>query len=88
MPIEKTHEFRRPSKEEAADFVRRATIAWLQDKSEGSKEVPNARSTVRVARGLGYVVLNGASGVLAVYRIRPDNLALRRMKRWPESIEG
>lgn len=29
----------------------------------------------------------GAAGVLAVYRVRLDNLGLRVMKRWPESIE-
>lgn len=37
--------------------------------------------------GLAYVVLHGTGGVLAVYRVRPDNLALRAMKRWPESVE-
>lgn len=36
--------------------------------------------------GLAYVVLHGASGVLAVYRVRPDNLALRVLKRWSESV--
>jgi hypothetical protein len=37
--------------------------------------------------GLGYVVLRGAGeSVLAVYRIRPDNLALRRMKQHPKGF--
>lgn len=85
MPIDQVHEFTKPTRAESADLVRRATIAWLQD---GNTELPTSTSCVRMASGLGYVVLHGASGLLAVYRIRPDNLALRRMKRWPGNIEG
>jgi len=36
------------------------------------------------------IVLHGASGVMAVYRarqVKEDYLMLRRMKRWPGSIE-
>ena len=33
------------------------------------------------------VVLHGENGVLTVYRVRPDNLALMVMKRWPASLE-
>ena len=48
--------------------------------------MPNESSGVKMRLGLAYVVLHGAAGVLAVYRVRPDNLALRAMKRWPESV--
>ena len=49
--------------------------------------MPDAsRSGVRMLKGLGYVVLWDAGDVAAVYRIRPDNLALRRMKRWPAMV--
>lgn len=85
MPIAKVHDFRAPTEAQAADLLRRAMVAWL---SSDGVEVPDAsRSKVRLHQGLGYVVLHGASSVLAVYRIRPDNLALRRMKRWPATIE-
>jgi len=36
--------------------------------------------------GLVYEVLHGAEGVLAVYRVRPDNLPRRALRRWPESV--
>ena len=57
--------------------------AWFK---AGGTEVPNEHSGVKVRLGLAYVVLHGAGGVLAVYRVRPDNLALRVMKRWPKSV--
>jgi hypothetical protein len=83
MPLAQVHTFSKPGKTEAADLVRRATVAWLQT---GGTELPSASSAFKMHRGLGYVVLRGAEGVLAVYRVRPDNMALRRMKRWPEVV--
>jgi hypothetical protein len=66
------------------ELLRRAYAAWFKG---GGKEMPNAeRSGVKVRLRLVYVVLHGAAGVLVVYRVRPDNLALRAMKRWPESV--
>jgi hypothetical protein len=58
--------------------------AWFKS---GGTQVPNEASAVKVRLGLAYVVLHGAGGLLAVYRVRPDNLGLRVMKRWPASIE-
>lgn len=84
MPIEKVHEFKKPSKAEATDLLRRSIVAWLQ---AGGSEMPSKRSGFRLYKELGYVVLHGAGGVLAVYRVRPDNGALRRMARWPAGIE-
>lgn len=83
MPIPKVHEFTRPNKREAVDLVRRATVAWLR---EGGTELPSERSAFRMHAGLGYVVLHGGGGVLAVYRVRPDNGALRRLKSPPKSL--
>ena len=45
-------------------------------------------SRVKVHQGRVYAVLHGISGVLAVYRARPDNMGLRAMNRWPASVEG
>lgn len=39
------------------------------------------------AYGRNYVVLRNVSGVLAVFRIRTPSGALRRLKRWPASLE-
>ena len=57
-----------------------ATIAWLQ---AGGTELPTPQSGLKLSKGLAYVVLHGTVGVLAVFRVRPYNLALRLMKRWP-----
>ena len=84
MPIEQTHEPLKLDATQRADLVRRAMAAWFK---AGGTEVPNKTSCVKMRLGLAYVVLYGAAGVLAVYRVRPDNLALRIMKRWPASIE-
>ena len=84
MPIEKVHEFTMPNTEGIADLVRRATVAWLQT---GGTELPTNASGFKLYKGLGYAMLHGTVGVLAVYRVRPDNLALRRMKRWPVGVE-
>ena len=84
MTIAKTHEFKRPDDAEASDLMRRASVAWLQ----GCGQVfPDARSGFKLHKGLGYVVLHAASGILAVYRVRSDNRALRRMARWPKGLE-
>lgn len=83
MPIEQVHEPLKLDNDQRVDLQRRAMAAWFK---AGGTEVPNERSGVRLRLGLAYVVLHGASGVLVVYRVRPDNLALRAMKRWPESV--
>jgi hypothetical protein len=36
---------------------------------------------------LRYVVLFDSENVVAVYRIRPDTGALRRLRRWPAGVE-
>jgi hypothetical protein len=83
MPIEQTHTPLKLDADQRAELVRRAYVAWFKG---GGTEMPNDSSGVKMRLGLAYVVLHGAAGVLAVYRVRPDNLALRVMKRWPESV--
>jgi hypothetical protein len=83
MPIEQTHEPLKLDADQRADLLRRGMAAWFKT---GGTEMPNESSGVKMRLGLAYVVLHGAAGVLAVYRVRPDNLALRVMKRWPESV--
>ena len=83
MAIEQRHDPFKPDAEQRKDLQRRAHVAWIKS---GGTEAPNERSDVKVRKGLVYVVLHGASGVLAVYRARTDNGLLRRMKRWPGSV--
>ena len=83
MPIEQTHEPLKLDADQRADLLRRAMAAWFKT---GGTEMPNESSGVKMRLGLAYVVLHGVADVLAVYRVRPDNLALRAMKRWPESV--
>ena len=85
MPIEKVHEFQRPTKAEAAALVRRAIVAWL---ASGEPALPGDASGFRMHQGLGYVVLRDGGDVLGVYRVRPDNGALRRLKRWPSILNA
>jgi hypothetical protein len=85
MPKEQTHAPLKLDAGQRADLVRRAYAAWFK---AGNAELPTERSGVKMRLGLAYVVLHGSAGVLAVYRVRPDNLALRALKRWPESLEN
>jgi hypothetical protein len=84
MPIEQTHEPLKLDTAQRADILRRAMAAWFK---AGGTETPSGASGIKMRLGLAYVVLHGAAGVLAVYRVRPDNMGLRLMKRWPASIE-
>jgi hypothetical protein len=85
MPIEQTHELPELTDEQEGDLLRRAKAAWA---ATGEPGAPTARGGVEVVDGLGYVVLYGRGDVLAVYRVRPDNLLLRRLKRWPVGVAG
>ena len=84
MPIEQIHEPLKLDAAQRADISRRAMAAWFK---AGGTEIPNEGSGIKVRLKLAYAVLHGTSGVLAVYRVRPDNMGLRAMKRWPVSIE-
>jgi len=85
MPLQQTHAPLKLDATQRGELMRRAYAAWLK---AGNVELPNERSGVKMRLGLAYVVLHGVVGVLMVYRVRPDNLALRALKRWPESLES
>lgn len=84
MPIEQKHDPLKLDAVQRTDLTRRAMAAWFK---AGGTETPGEASGVKMRLGLAYVVLHGANGVLAVYRVRPDNFALRVLKRWPASLE-
>lgn len=83
MPKEQVHEPLKLDADQRADLLRRAMAAWFKT---GGTETPTGASGIKMRLGLAYVALHGSTGLLAVYRVRPDNLALRAMKRWPESV--
>jgi len=85
MVKEQTHPPVKLDAEQRADLVRRAMVAWLKSGGQG---MPTDASCVKMRLGRGYAVLHGTDGVLAVYRVRPDNMALRVLKRWPVSLES
>jgi hypothetical protein len=64
------------------EYVRRATAAWFKS---GGTEQPNNESDLVKHDGKNYVRLVNVNGVLAVYRVRNDDM-LRRMKRWPDAL--
>jgi len=66
------------------EMKRRATAAWFRG---GNQDQPSwDDSGVETNNGMHYVVLRNVKGVLAVYRIRNDEI-LKRLKRWPEEVE-
>jgi hypothetical protein len=63
-------------------LLRRAFAAYYRS---GANMQPANTSGVRKYKGLWYVVLENANGVLAVYRVKNDGF-LRAMRRWPEEL--
>lgn len=65
------------------DLTRRAFAAWFR---AGGTDQPGKDSDVEYDGDHQYVVLRNARGVLAVYRVRNDGM-LKRLRRWPASLE-
>ncbi len=89
MPIEQAHTYQHPDAATQADLVRRGKAAWSGPPDSGAPRhgTPDDSSGYAARGGLGYVVLRQGGAVLAVYRVRSDNLMLRRMKRPPKGLK-
>jgi len=85
MPKEQVHPPVKLDPQQRADLVRRGMVAWIKSGGQG---MPTSDSCEKMRLGRAYVVLHGTDDVLAVYRVRPDNMALRVLKRWPESLKN
>jgi hypothetical protein len=85
MPKPQVHTLQSLPADKEREVVRRAVAAYHR---AGGEDYPVLGGTYTVVGGLGYIVVHalGSSAPLAVYRLRPDNLMLRRMKRWPEKV--
>lgn len=65
-------------------IVERAFTAYFR--SGGTDQAGRDSSECVRLNGKDYVVLRNAHGALAVYRVRPHNGALRRLKRPPAEL--
>ena len=66
------------------DFVTRALAAYFR--SGGTPPPTSEACNVTAHEDRRYVVLRGASSIVAVYRIRNDGM-LKRLTRWPDAID-
>ena len=66
-----------------ADLLRRSMAAYFRT---GGTDQPATPGDVIEAGGKVYVRLSSVKGTLAVYRVRNDGM-LKRMKRWPASLD-
>lgn len=92
-----THQSRKLTPQEEGDLIRRALAAWF---GSGDAVPPDAAGlpvaarmatkTKQVEGGephlLHHVALHAGVVVLAVYRVRNDNLGLRRLVRAPKDL--
>ena len=63
----------------------RAQAAYWRSEGEGAP-IPKGESDLYAADdGKYYVVLSNGDGILAVFRVRNDDM-LKRLKRWPAEL--
>ena len=69
-------------------LIRRAIAAVARDAARLGGEMiqPSKESCVQEVSGRRYVVLVNVSGIIAVYRVRPDGI-LKGLKRWPKELD-
>ena len=93
---EKTHQARELTAEERSDLLRRGLAAWFavpgaQTATPDGKPV-TARLTTAEDKAdpdhlRHFVLIEAGRDVLSVYRVRNDNLVLRRMRRPPKRLK-
>jgi hypothetical protein len=68
----------------------RAAAAYYRIAGHDHGSPPPAIASVRVCDldGKRYVVVQNVNAALEVYRVRPSDGVLRRMRRWPKAIES
>lgn len=69
------------------EWMTRAMAAYFRSAKPGESlaQPSNTSSGEQQHDGKWYVVLRNGGGVLAVYRVRNDDM-LKRLKRWPAEI--
>lgn len=70
------------------DLYRRAIAAYYRSAKDGEHldQPSEGLGGYELLDGRDYVVLRNTAQILAVYRVRNDNV-LRRMRRWPKGLE-
>lgn len=92
-----THQSRKLTPEECADLMRRALAAWFSSGDVVPPEAARLPVTARMATKtkqveggephlLHHVAVHAGAVMLAVYRVRNDNLGLRRLVRAPKDL--
>ena len=78
----------RPSAER--QLATRAAAAYYRIAGHDHGSPPPAIESITVCEldGKGYVVVRNVNAALEVYRVRPCDGVLRRMRRWPKAIES
>lgn len=64
--------------------VIRACSAFMR--SDPDRPAPTGGHLATAPDGRRYAVVTGPDGVMAVYRIKPDDF-LKRSRRWPTTVE-
>lgn len=67
------------------ELTRRAFAAYFRAAGDIADQ-PSNDSGITEHGGRTYVVLRNVNGILAVYRVRPSDGVLRRLKRWPAEL--
>src|SRR4051794_30288202 len=69
------------------ELTNRAFRAYFQTAKRGeySAAQPSNSSGQYEVGDMSYIVLRNGNGILAVYRVRNDNI-LKRLKRWPAEL--
>ena len=95
MGKEQVHNSRRLTSDETADLTRRALVAWQTGGGDllHSGVPVTARIATKAKTGesgkahsLHHVVVHAGVEILTIYRVRTDNLGLRRMARPPKDL--
>jgi len=72
-------------------FYPRAAVAYVNVEKRAGRvadQPSELHSFEPTLGGKDYMVLRNADRLLAVYRIRCDNGTLKRLKRWPDLLDG
>lgn len=66
-------------------YTARALSAYFRTATGVAEQPAGQPDLLADAEGKHYVVLHNTNGILAVYRVRNDDM-LKRLKRWPVAI--
>lgn len=93
---EQTHQARKLTADERADLLRRGLAAWFTtpgaqttgpDGHPVAARLATLKDETNPGHLLHFVLIDAGPDMLVVYRVRNDNLMLRRMRRPPKRLK-